>query len=179
MSDSVKGFGRRQAYESLPRRNPRAASGGLWGFVLRVVPASTRNSHARCARQVEHAAPGRGRGAGCLVPGGVCLPDGYCCIAAPRLSPWPAPVWRGRVEKRAMPGHGAFSRVGGLVAGGARGWHHRANLSMMIMVPPQQGHGGRGSTGSSRAASFGSDATASSLRASARLAWRAEPASRP
>ncbi len=30
---------------------------------------------------------------------------------------------------------------------------------MMIMVPPQQGHGGRGSTGSSMAVSSGSGAT--------------------
>lgn len=31
-SNSVKGFGRRQAYESLRRPNPRATSDMLWGF---------------------------------------------------------------------------------------------------------------------------------------------------
>src|ERR1700704_3002600 len=60
----------------------------------------------------------------------------------------------------------------------------RANVSMMIMRPPQHGHG-RGSTrGSSIAASgvsdcFGRDGTASSLRACAMFAARLPLASSP
>ena len=33
--------------------------------------------------------------------------------------------------------------------GGARGWHQRSKVSMTTIRPPQQGHGGRGSAGSS------------------------------
>ena len=40
MTGMLKGFGCRQAYESLSCRNPRAAGGELWGFVFRGVPAS-------------------------------------------------------------------------------------------------------------------------------------------
>ena len=36
-----------------------------------------------------------------------------------------------------------------LVPGGPRGCLHRSNVSMTIMRPPQQGHGGRKSSGSS------------------------------
>lgn len=42
-----------------------------------------------------------------------------------------------------MPGHGAGSRAGVAVPGGARGCCRRPKVSMMIMCPPQQGHGGR------------------------------------
>lgn len=43
----------------------------------------------------------------------------------------------------AMPGHGAFSRFVADACGGPRGCLQRSNVSMMIMRPPQQGHGGR------------------------------------
>ncbi len=49
---------------------------------------------------------------------------------------------------RAMPGHGVISRFGDVSDGGARGWHHRAKVSMTTMSPPQYGHGGRVSSGS-------------------------------
>ena len=78
-----------------------------------------------------------------------------------------------------MPGHEAFSRFGAREVGGARGWHHRSNLSMTTMGPPQQGQSGRTSAGFSGVLSSGGGATFSSSRTSARLALRAEPASSP
>ena len=51
--------------------------------------------------------------------------------------------WKGDAVGHAMPGHGAHSRVRALEGGGARGWHHRAKVSMMLMRPPQQGQDGR------------------------------------
>ena len=36
-----------------------------------------------------------------------------------------------------------FSRLVRVRCGGARGWRQRSNVSMMIMCPPQHGHGGR------------------------------------
>jgi len=66
-----------------------------------------------------------------------------------------------------MPDHGVVSRVSGGGNGGARGWHQRAKVSMMVMCPPQQGHGGRWSGGSSGSVSSMGAATPSSLRASA------------
>ena len=79
----------------------------------------------------------------------------------------------------AMPGHGAFSRLAAEVPGGPRGCLHRSNTSMTIMRPPQHGHDGRKSAGSVWASSSGDGATFRSWRARARLASRAEPASRP
>ncbi len=46
-----------------------------------------------------------------------------------------------------MPDHGVVFRVGGADCGGARGWHQRAKSSIMVMCPPQHGHGGRRSGG--------------------------------
>ena len=76
-------------------------------------------------------------------------------------------------------GSWAFSRFDAGAAGGARGWHQGAKVSMMTMVPPQHGHGGRWSAGSSPAGSSYAGATSSSSRASARASLRDEPASRP
>ena len=56
---------------------------------------------------------------------------------------------------------------------------HRSNVSMTIMRPPQQGHAGRKSSGSSRSRSSGDEATSRSSRARARLVLRVEQASRP
>ena len=78
-----------------------------------------------------------------------------------------------------MPGHDAIVRIGVAALGGARGWRRRANTSMTVILPPQHGHGGIGSTGSLIGVSAASGMTSSSSRASARLALRAEPASRP
>lgn len=78
-----------------------------------------------------------------------------------------------------MPGHGASSRMDGMTDGGARGHCQRAKASITIICPPQQGHGGRVSGGSSGVPSSGGGAIASSLRASAMLSLRVVPASRP
>lgn len=82
-------------------------------------------------------------------------------------------------QDNAMPGHGAVSRFVVRTPGGPRGCLHRLKVSMMIMRPPQQGHGGRRSSGSSVVSSSDGAATFRRSRASARLALRAEPASRP
>ena len=71
--------------------------------------------------------------------------------------------------RQAMPGHGARFRTRVVVGGGARGCCQRSKVSMTIMCPPQQGQGGRGSTGSSALCSSIGVATSSSLRARARL----------
>jgi len=52
-----------------------------------------------------------------------------------------------------MPGHGAVVPVGSVACGGARGWRQRSKVSMMSMRPPQHGHGGRASSGSTGATS--------------------------
>jgi len=36
-------------------------------------------------------------------------------------------------QLQAMPDHGASSRIGGVIVGGARGWRQRSKVSMMIM----------------------------------------------
>lgn len=77
-----------------------------------------------------------------------------------------------------MPDHGTSSRIGKVDAGGARGWHQRAKLSITIMRPPQYGHGGRASSGRSDSGCSTTGAS-SSRRAWTRLSMRAEPASRP
>jgi hypothetical protein len=46
-----------------------------------------------------------------------------------------------------MPGHEAISRFVAGASGGPRGCLHRSNTSMTIIRPPQQGHGGRKSSG--------------------------------
>lgn len=71
-----------------------------------------------------------------------------------------------------MPGHGASSRMGGVVAGGARGCCQRAKASITIMRPPQQGHGGRVPSGSAGVSFSGGGATASSGIADAAYAPR-------
>lgn len=81
--------------------------------------------------------------------------------------------------EQVMPGHGIISGIGVEMSGGARGCRQRSKVSMMIICPPQQGHRGRRSTGSSRIASSGGAATSSNARARARLALRDELASRP
>ena len=65
-----------------------------------------------------------------------------------------------------MRDHGGLLPVDGEQCGGARGGPRQANNSMTIMRPPQHGHGGRKSSGSSGVSS-GGGATFSSLR----VAW--------
>ena len=43
-----------------------------------------------------------------------------------------------------VPGHSATLPVGACTIGGPGGGTQRCAVSMMIMRPPQQGHGGRG-----------------------------------
>lgn len=81
--------------------------------------------------------------------------------------------------RQAVQGHGAILPDGDEGCGGARGCRHRSKVSMTIMCPPQQGHGGRMSVGSCGWSSSGGGATAKSSRARAMLALRDEPASRP
>jgi hypothetical protein len=64
-----------------------------------------------------------------------------------------------------MPDHSVFSRMDAADCGGARGWHQRAKASMMVMCPPQHGHGGRWSGGSSGSGSSIGAATPNNLRA--------------
>jgi hypothetical protein len=52
------------------------------------------------------------------------------------------------VWARAVPGHGVIIPVGAADTGGPRGSIPLWKVSMMIMRPPQQGHGGRRSGGS-------------------------------
>ena len=60
------------------------------------------------------------------------------------------------------------------MVGGARGWHHAAKVSMITMVPPQQGQRGRGSEVSAVGGSSVVGATPSMSRAWARQSLRAE-----
>ena len=61
MAEMLKGFGCRQAYESLSCRNPRAAGDELWGFMFRGVPAPVANFLIGCGGHVVEAASGPGR----------------------------------------------------------------------------------------------------------------------
>ena len=78
-----------------------------------------------------------------------------------------------------MPGHDGVVPVAAMPCGGARGCRYRSKVSMMTMCPPQHGHGGRTSVGSSIGSVWGGGATFSNWRARARLVLRAELASSP
>ena len=69
-----------------------------------------------------------------------------------------------------MPGHGAFYQLVAVASGGPRGCLQHSNVSMTIIRPPQQGHAGRKSSGSSESPGSGGAATFSSSRASTMLA---------
>lgn len=58
MSAHLKGFGRRQAYESLGSPNPRAAGGALWGF--RFPACWDAQQHGICGRAPEGGPSGIG-----------------------------------------------------------------------------------------------------------------------
>ena len=81
-AEIVKSFGRRQAYESLACRNPRAACCELWRFVLPGVPAPVANAHMSCCGRVEEVASGLGRGACRGDTDRLRLPDGRRHIEA-------------------------------------------------------------------------------------------------
>lgn len=178
-TDKLKGFGCRQAYESLSCRNPRAAGGELWGFVFRGFPAAVANVRVRCYQGVEEVASGQVGETVAMTTVGF----GYRETGATAKRTW-HPVdrrRRGAAVRSTWPCR-VMGRSPGLALlrqAVARGWHHRSNLSMTTMRPPQQEQGGRTSAGSSGMSSSGGGATFSSSRASARLASRAEPASSP
>ena len=92
---------------------------------------------------------------------------------------WPPPGGRRPNVVQPVPGHDGVLPVGLGRCGGALGLLQRVKVSMMIMCPPQHGHGGRTSSGSSGRSSSGGGATASNSRARTRLALRAEAESRP
>ena len=162
MTDMVKGFGCHQAYESLSCRNPRAPHAGLWGKGILGDLGQAGHSGAGAVRRPDPSPslvdrPMRSarfvgsdaeyRGFGCPRHALPCGPlHGDC----------------GPVAIQAMPGHGAFFRIGAAVVGGARGWHQRANVSMMVMWPPQQGHDGRVSAASSGSAALAANAASRS-----------------
>lgn len=75
MTDMLKGFGCRQAYESLSCRNPRAADDGLWGFVFRSVPGSVANFRIGCGGHGVEAASGPGRRAWSVDSDGIGVRD--------------------------------------------------------------------------------------------------------
>ena len=78
-----------------------------------------------------------------------------------------------------MPGHDVVVPVDTMPCGGARGCRQRSKVRVMTMCPPQHGHGGRTSVGSSTGSASGGDTTFSNWRARARLVLRAELASSP
>jgi len=151
MTGLVKGFGCRQAYESLSCRNLRSARVELWGFVFRGMPTVAANCLIMCAGRIDEAACWRGRRACRSDSSGVCLPNRWRHNSVHMRYRWPAPAWRGCACKWAIPGHEAVSRFVAAVSGGPRGCLHRSNILMIIMRPPQQGHDGRRSAGSSGA----------------------------
>ncbi len=53
MTTMVKGFGCRQAYESLSCRNPRSAFRELWGFVYRIFRRAAARSVACRSQRVK------------------------------------------------------------------------------------------------------------------------------
>lgn len=147
-----EGF-RALAYEIVTWTNPRAAGARLWGFVLRDGPAggtgcgcewANRLIARRAALVMEPAAREFDR---------ACVADGRSAAAGHVPSPWPARAWRGLWMEQIMPGHDTSSRRGAAACGGARGWRQRAKVSMTIMRPPQQGHGGPKSSISSSSSS--------------------------
>lgn len=71
----LKGFGCRQAYESLSCRNPRAADDCLWGFVPRGVPAPVANFRIGCGGHVVEAASELGRRAWSIDSDGIGVGD--------------------------------------------------------------------------------------------------------
>jgi len=120
-TELVKGFGCRQAYESLKCRNPRSARVELWGFVFRGVPTVAANCLIRCAGLIDEAACWRGRRACRSDSNGVCLPNRWRHNNVHMRYRWPAPAWRGCACKWAIPGHEAVSRFVAAMSGGPRG----------------------------------------------------------
>lgn len=78
-----------------------------------------------------------------------------------------------------MPGHDALSRFVAAVSGGPRGCRQRSNTLVTIIRPPQHGHGGRISFGSSAASSAGGGTAFRRSRARAMLISDADIISRP
>ena len=175
----MKSFGRRQAYESPRGTNPRSTRTGLWE--IRFL-ADVWERSAAAAGGLESpvvAALRRGAPASCaeLTAERDCRPVVDAIWYERSRSPRHACC--GACLARSVPGHGGALPVGRGRKGVALGWLQRAKVSMMIMCPPQHGHGGRASSGAFTMSSSGGDATASRSQACARLGLRAELASRP
>ena len=178
----MKSFGRRQAYESLRGRNPRCTGTGLWEIRFLADVGQRSAAAAGCLASPAVAALRRGAPACCaeMTTERDCRPVVDAIWYERSRSPRHACCGAGLAQS--VPGHGGALSVGRGRKGGALGWLQRAKVSMMIMCPPQHGHGGRASSGSfamSSSGGSGGGATASSSRARARLVLRAELASRP
>lgn len=138
-----KGFGRRQAYESLTCTTRGGSCDELWGFRVGAVALSGwtvgfeqrmatwgRTFSPECAAKPVHVSA-------LLVGGGR-------IIAGERMRRGFLQRRFGRMDgKQAMPDHGVLSRAGGVDDGGARGWRQRSKVSMIVMCPPQHGQGVR------------------------------------
>ena len=174
-----KGFGRRQAYESLTCTTRGASGAGLWGFrISAVTHTGTIAGFRRSVRTMRTT---------------ICPDQAVWTVSARSILVMYGgtddvrherhrflPRCLGRMHiGQAMPDHGANSGIRIGMFGGARGCRQRSKVSMMTMWPPQQGQGGRRSAGSSAAGSSGGTVTSSKVRARARLALRDELASRP
>ena len=91
MAEMLKGFGRRQTYESLTCRNPRGAWRGLWGFRILVGQALCTNGCQTGYADGE----GSALTVDSTVPPGASIPDlGHRNVAADAHSErdrWPKP----------------------------------------------------------------------------------------
>ena len=142
LSGFVTSFGRRLAYESLRRTNPRAGrsrygvlvNGPGWECRHRGGDRGCRPFRAAWFSTREHPYRQEPR--------------------ADATARWPFRHRRAAEDRRpqqgcdrqaryAVPGHGELFPAEHVGRGGARGWVQRSNVSRMIMRPPQQGHGGR------------------------------------
>ena len=175
---NCEGF-RALAYETLQCRNPRSARAGLW--VKRFWDGLGRQTLV--VRQCSHWPDRSG-----FVQRWIANDIGFAGHHTEGLGRFwaghapghrPGPHGSDRLAGRAMPDHGVCLRAGSAGVGGARGWYERAKASIMVMCPPQHGHGGRWSGGSSGSGSSIGAAMPSSLRASAMASLCVELASRP
>lgn len=138
-----KGFGRRQAYESLTCRNPRVARDDQWGYRI---SAGLHGRSRATRRPLKRGFGWHGTLCRLLLAAGLGfgMTARQGSIGIRRASPRPPMHKRcGSVRDQVVPGHARTVPVVAIVDGGARGCCQRSNVSMMIMCPPQQGHGGR------------------------------------
>lgn len=159
-------------------RKPRATREGLWGFRF----------STDFGTGVVFAEPGRAGGVGAILSSGgadeltslaICNAD-ICNVRDYLVEQicFPRHSRREAMQGQTVPDHGTHLPAG-VGTGGARGWRQRSKNSMTTMRPPQHGHGGRVSGGSTGASAPTGSATASNARACARLLLRLPLASRP